>query len=99
MKSEDTTIGKANKYSATKFFDQLLSHVLTNISDLELDGSHSKYRDILSNNNRKKWDDFDKHEFDDITKLTSKDKHGVFIKFKEKIKSKGSPSFGSSNFM
>ena len=63
VKTEDKdNIGKANKSknieskdkSVAQLFGAPLFHVLTTISDLELDGRHSKYRYIFYNNNIKK---------------------------------------------
>ena len=50
-------VGKAD-CTADKLFDAELYDVLTVILKLKLDSTHSKYKDILYNNNIVEWEDF-----------------------------------------
>ena len=80
-KEETNNVGKADG-SATKLFDPKLYYVLTTILDLKLDGTHSKYRDILSHNNILEWEDFTNcDEIDDIKNLKYTNEQGNVIEF------------------
>ena len=48
---------------------------------MELDGRHSKYRDILSNNNIRNWDDFDENVINEVKTLKYTDQQGNINKF------------------
>lgn len=82
MKSEDkATIGKANK-SAANLLDATLHHVLTNVSNLKLDGKYSNYREMLVSNNIYDWEDFEMYSIDQLAELTYTDKQGNKVDFR-----------------
>ena len=70
VKKELNDVGKSDA-NAIKRFDPKLYHILTTVTELELDSTHSKYRDIFANNNMKDWEDFYCDEIDDFGDTTN----------------------------
>ena len=88
VKEEVTNVGKANG-TAVELFDPKLYHVLTTVAELELDGVHFKYRNILSKNNLLRWEDFIIcDEIDDIRNLKYTDEQGEVISFLKREKNR-----------
>ena len=80
MVKQEQDVGKAG-VTAAKLFDPKLYHVLTVVLNLELDSIHSKYRDILSNNNIRNWDDFDENGIDEVKTFQYTDQQGNVNEF------------------